>query len=250
MALAPIATYSESQLQPCYNPKSARLRHVNLAAGPYLRGQCLGQITDTEAAAVQTLTITGTATAGNAVFSGQPYTYGAASLFTLQWNSTAAQAQAALDAVYGVGNTKVTGGAWPGTGLAVTFIGALSAQPVPAITVSANNLTGTTPVPVVTQTTPGALNTGTFTAYAHGNSDGSQVIKAVLMYGCTVDALGNITISAEIPGLTELSAAAYYKGTFRTDELVGLPTAGNLAVDFPGAVVHIGDLVSGVITIN
>jgi hypothetical protein len=70
------------------------------------------------------------------------------------------------------------------------------------------------------------------------------------MYGCVVDALGNITISAEIPGLTELSAAAYYKGTFRTEELVGLPTAGNLAVDFPGAVVHIGDLVSGVIAIN
>lgn len=251
MALVPVATFSENQLQPCYDPRTARLRHANLAAGTYLRGTCIGQITDTEAAAVQTLALTGVPTGGSFTFLGQPYTYGSPSSIVVPWNATAAVAQPLFDAVYGVGNTKITGGALPGTALIVTFIGALSAQPVPAITLGTNSLTGgTTPNATVTQTTTGVVNTGQFTAYVHGNSDGSQVVKGILMYGCTVDALGNSTISAEIPGLTELSVPYYYKGSFRTEELVGLPTLAQMAVDFPGAFVKIGDLSSGILTVN
>lgn len=250
-ALAPVSTFSFSQLQPAYWPESARMINVNLAAGTYGRGTVLGQVTDTEAAAVQTLALTGVPTGGSFTFIGSSYTSGVSPNIVIPYNATAAVAQPLFDAVYGPGNTKITGGALPGTALIVTFIGELAAQPVAAITLGTNSLTGgTTPNATVTQTTTGLANAGTFGAYAHGNSDGTQIAKGLLMYPCTVDAAGNITISAEIPGFTQRAAPMYYRGSFRTEDLVGLPTSGNFAVDFPGAVVSIGDLASGVITIS
>lgn len=246
MSAAPAYVYGQTQLQPAYNPEDARQINVNLAAGTYLRGTLLGQVTDTEADAVQTLTTSGTVTAGTFVLTGQPLTSGSPISATLNWNATVALVQAALDTIYGAGNTIASGTALPAGSVAITFRGALAAQPVAAIT-HVDTLTGG--ALVVTQTTPGVANTGTFGAYVHGNSDGTQVAKGLLMYPCVVDASGNITVGGDIPTLTDTETPMYYMGSFRTEELVGLPTGAQMAVDFPGARVIIGDLVSGVLVL-
>jgi len=82
------------------------------------------------------ITTTGTVTSGSfTVLSG---TKPAA---TIQWNSTAAQCQAALAAI---GLSSVcTGGPLPGTGINVVLTDA-------SLTLGVNSLGGTTPVPVVT----------------------------------------------------------------------------------------------------
>src|SRR5882672_3715158 len=238
MAASPSYTFSQSQLQPVYNPAQARSRNVNLAAGTYLRGTVLGQVTNVGADAVQTITVSGTPTGGTVVVNVSPTTINAPNTITLNYNNTVAAAQPLFDAVYGPGNTKVTGTTLPGGSLIVTFIGDLAGQPVTAFTKGANGLTGgSSPDFAIAQTTTGVLNVGTFAAFAHGNSDGTQVAKGLLMYPCTVDASGNITFSTEIPRLTENAAPIYWAGAFRSEELVGLPTAGQMAVDFPGARV-------------
>jgi hypothetical protein len=248
--LTPTMTFGMRQLQPYHNPASARLKNVNLLAGTYLPGTLLGEVTDVEADALQTITITGTPTGGNITLAGTPFVPGSSGAIVLPYNATAAVAQPLFDAVYGIGNTVVGGGALPGTALTVKFVGVLSAQPIPAITITSKALAGgTSPDASIAQTTTGVLNVGTFGAYAHGNSDGTQVAKMILQYGCTVDATGAVTISAEIPGLTQPHAPAYYRGTFRTDDLVGLPSSGNMAVDFPGARIVQGDLTSGVLVL-
>lgn len=86
---------------------------------------------------------------------------------------------------------------------------------------------------------------GTYKPYANANSDGSQTAKAVLKYGCSTDASGNITILGE-HGITHKSAPAYMPGSgyFKTAELVGMDAA---AVTDLGASLVAGDLTSGII---
>lgn len=62
---------------------------------------------------------------------------------------------------------------------------------------------------------------GTYGAYASGNSDGTQNPNAILKYTITVDTSGNITGLNEW-GQAVTSVEAYYMGTFRTQDLVGL----------------------------
>lgn len=60
---------------------------------------------------------------------------------TLQWNSTAGQAQTAIAAnPYFTGNVSVTGGPWPGTPLTVTYNSGLAGRPMPLPTVVNNAL--------------------------------------------------------------------------------------------------------------
>jgi hypothetical protein len=81
---------------------------------------------------------------------------------------------------------------------------------------------------------------GTFRAYVTGAADGSQVPKAILKYACATDAAGNITFGGAAGnafGLpAEKCAPAYWAGTFRTTDLVGLDA---------GAVTALGRLISG-----
>jgi hypothetical protein len=250
MPLMPLITFSQNQLQPYYDRPLPLRRNVNLVAGTYLRGTVLGQITDTEASAVQTVTVTGTPTGGTFTLGVTPINPpNPTGTLVLPYNATVAQAQALFDGAYGAGNTKVTGTTLPGGSLIVTFTGALAAQPVAPFTKVANGLTGgASPDYAIAQTTTGLPHTGTFGPYAHSNSDGTQIAKAILMYSCTVDALGNITISGDIP-ITQPEAPVYLSGWFRCEELVGLPTAGNLAADFPGARLEMGDLSSGLLAL-
>lgn len=81
---------------------------------------------------VQTLTFTGTPTSGNVSISF----LGEEAL--IPYNATASEAEALLEALstIGAGNVDVTGGAWPGTALAVEFINTLGVSSQPLLVVN------------------------------------------------------------------------------------------------------------------
>lgn len=102
---------------------------------------------------VQTITITGTPTAGTFTLSYKGYTTSA-----IPFNATAAVVDAALEQLGSIGGGNVTtaGGPGPATAWTVTFAGSLANQAVPLITPDSTLLTGgTTPLVTVTRTTPG-----------------------------------------------------------------------------------------------
>ena len=70
---------------------------------------------------------------------------------------------------------------------------------------------------------------GTFSAYASGNTDGSQFPKAILTFDTTTDATGNAIIAAVAPfGIVAPtpSAPAYFRGVFRSEDLRGAAGTG------------------------
>jgi hypothetical protein len=115
---------------------------------------------------VQTLTTTGTPTGGTYTL-----TFNGATTTNIAFNSTSTVLQAALVALPTIGataNVTVTGGAFPGTPLVVTFGGLLGNLPQPLITANSSGLTGgTTPVVTPVHTTP-----GTFAQHLLGVFDG------------------------------------------------------------------------------
>ena len=105
---------------------------------------------DTFGAQVHTLTLTGTATSGTFTL-----TAGAAVTTDLPFNATAAQIQAALEALEPVGTGNVLATGTLAAGVEIAFIGALQGQTV-TLSAEDEDLVGTTPVLGVTVTT--ALN--------------------------------------------------------------------------------------------
>lgn len=79
-----------------------------------------------------------------------------------------------------------------------------------------------------------------FTAYDNAASDGSQTARVIMMYDCAVDSSGNVTLGAATGGgefgETLPLAPVYTAGPFRSEELVGLDSAG---------VADLGRLVTG-----
>ncbi len=84
---------------------------------------------------------------------------------------------------------------------------------------------------------------GVYGPYAAGNADGTQNPSHLLRYACTVDTAGNITNVGEW-GQTHPSTDAFYSGTFRTQELVGLDTA---AIAKLAARLTEGNIAQGII---
>ena len=87
---------------------------------------------------------------------------------------------------------------------------------------------------------------GVYGPYASGNSDGTQNPNHILRYTVTVDTAGNITGLDEW-GQAIPAVAAFYAGTFRTQELVGLDStaitrlnARLLEGSVTQGIVHIG----------
>lgn len=244
MAAAPNYVFSENSLQPSRNPQGARAITVNLAAGTYPRGQILGQITSTGADDVETVTIGGSPTGGTWTYTATPTSPNAgqaAVVLTEPYNVSLAALQADLETIYGAGNVIVSGTA--GTSYVITFRGQLARTPITLAVTSGASLTGgTAPTATIAHTTTGVGDTDTFGAYASGNSDGTGVPKGILMYPCTVDAAGNITVSGEIAGLTRRSIQMYRSGAFRCEELVGLDAN---AVTKLGGLIVIGSLTAG-----
>jgi hypothetical protein len=101
---------------------------------------------------VQTLTVTGTPTGGDFTLTFRGYTTAA-----IAYDATAADVQAALEALstVGTGGVVASGGALPGSALTLTFAAQLGDQAVPLITATGNLTGGTTPTASVARTTAG-----------------------------------------------------------------------------------------------
>lgn len=124
-------------------------------------------------AEINTVTATGTVTGGTFTLTLNSQTTAA-----LAWNSTAAQVQAALEALSSVlvGNVIVTGGPWPSTAFVVTFIGAKSGTVTGApMTGTFASLTGTTPGGSITRTQTGLSVTGVGYQHTITPSDAAQL---------------------------------------------------------------------------
>lgn len=244
LAAAPAYVFSQNALYPVYDDRGAKLIPVNLAAGTYERGTILGQVTSAGANDVQTITYGGTVSGGTFSITATPTTpnAGQGSVTLVEpYNVTAAALQADLESIYGPGNVVVTGAA--GSSAVVTFTGALALLPIPVMVIT-DNTTGSGHSVTLVHTTTGAAATGTYGAYASGNSDGTQLPKAILMYPCVVTNVGGVLQivtanaggSSEVPGGFELYAQAYFHGTFRTQELVGLDA--NAVTKLAGNIVQ------------
>lgn len=218
MPTTAVVTWSGTGLLPMY-PQDVRRHAVRLPANvAYQRGTVLGELWG--ANAVYTVTL-GTQSSGTFTL-----TVGANTTAGLAFNATSAAVQAALTglASVGAGNATVTGN--NGGPYTVTFVGARGAQPV---TLTGSGAALTTPGNFsITAPTAGSAGTpGTFAAYAAGNTDGSQIPRALLEYDAATDGSGNITPgltagSAEWPGYTWQSVPALFSGAFACGDLTGL----------------------------
>jgi len=137
----------------------------------------LGDITDWLNTGVnerQTVTITGSPTGGHYHLS-----YGGQTTADIAYNATAANVQAALEALstIGTGNVTCTGGPGPDTPVAVTFTGDLGGSNLSLMTIDASGLTGgTSPAGSVAETVAGSTS-------ALGNSGAETVATASLVNG-------------------------------------------------------------------
>jgi len=176
------------------------------------------------ASEVQTVTITGVPTGGAVKLSwvGQTTT-------DIPFNATAAQVQAALEALVNinVGDVVVTGGPGPATAWIVTFGGQFARTDVPQMTASSTLTGGTTPAVAVTTTTPGAIGAAvaagstmiTVTALSGKVPAGTilQFVPGGALANVNADALtGATSIAVDPLGFPIPNAAvAQYRGTGR-----------------------------------
>jgi hypothetical protein len=130
-------------------------------------------------------------------------------------------------------NILASGGPLPGSVVTLSFQNALGNQAVATLTTTSTGLTGgTAPAAIVTHTTTGSAGTpGQYFAYSPNNTDGSQVAKCLLQFDSAVDANGNITFGSQTGGQaaggfgqTFKQAPAFFRGMFRSQDLVGLDT--------------------------
>lgn len=111
------------------------------------------RLTGSETSEVQTLTITGTPTAGSFRVSFKGVSSG-----TIAYNAIASVVQSTLElmSTIGTGNVLVAGGPLPGTPVTLTFQNNLANQDLPlASVISAAFTGGTTPAGAIATTTPG-----------------------------------------------------------------------------------------------
>ena len=143
----------------------------------------------------------------------------------------------------GVGNVTCTGGPINTTDVVITYVGMCAGLAMPLWTYTETTaLTGTNPVLVLTLTTGGQPAGGHWVAYDDaGTNDGRRVAKALMQYDVVADNYGKITFGRQQGGgdygIKDYTAPAYYAGTFRTSDLVGIDAA---------AVTDLGRLISGV----
>jgi hypothetical protein len=238
MAAAASKVYTGSGIVPVGPPERVKTDSYVLAPGTYAAGTALGQnATLTNAADVQTITITGTPTGGTFIlsFAGQNTT-------ALAYNAAAADVQAALVALstIGAGNMACSSGPFPGTAVVCTFQGALVNSLMPSITVYSASLTGgTAPAVSVAHTTPGRSAAGQWNTYASGNTDGTQVAKAILEFNTFVDTFGNHKSGGGDWGQgTTKSAPVFTAGDFKTADIPNIDST---------AVASLGRIVKGAV---
>lgn len=147
--------------------------------GYFKSGLALGRITATgkygpyahQTNEVQTVTITGSPTDGDFTL-----TWSGQTTAPIPFDASAAQVQAALEALpnIGPGNIAVSGGPGPGTPWSVTFKGILGGTDVAAMTATKNFSGGSNPDVAVTTSTAGGANPGV--------ADGREVLAGFLAF--------------------------------------------------------------------
>lgn len=141
-------------------------------------------------------------------------TFGGQTTAAIAWNATAAQVQAALEALstIGVGNVLVTGmsGGLTAAPATITFVNNLGYTNVGALTSTQTSLTGDFAIAVATAGSAGSP--GNFKQYSSSATDGSQFPRGLLEWGVTTDASGNVLAEN---GSTERTASMFEKGAFK-----------------------------------
>lgn len=243
---AQIRFSGNTRVMPFYKADRAEEQSVALAPSTtYAKGTVLGQITSAAVSDVQTVTVDAS-THSTITFTNLPggFTY------TAPQDITPAALQTALNALLGPNSVVVTGTYAAGSGgtYIITAGTGLGGEPLAVIGVSGTFVGGSSPAVANVHTTTGVGPTLAFRAYASGNTDGSQIPKAILQYACTTDYLGNITILGEF-GQTWKTAPAWMSGYFRIQDLVGLDAnavtllaanivSGTLTSTTPSGVIH------------
>jgi hypothetical protein len=238
-------TFSVVSLQPYCDPEQARTLAVKLDVSLTLaRGTVLAEKVGTNA--IHTVTISGVPTGGTFTL-----TFGGQTTGAIAFGASADTVQAALEALssIGQGNVKVTGG-WNNVGAVFTveYVGALGAAAQTTLTCSIASLTGGTAAQATASAQTGAAGSpGTFGAYLKTATNGLQIPKCVLQYGCTTDASGNVTVGGGEHGETSKTAPAFFSGTFLTADLTGLNFSGIAAA---GWRLVSGTVASGIVRLG
>lgn len=226
MAAAATNTYVGDGIIPCWAPQEAITDAVTMMPGVYPSGTVIGQQTTlTTLNDVQTLTVSGTPTGGSFTVQFNGVVSGA-----IAFNSTVVQTQAVLDAMVnypGAGNILVSGGTLPGATQVFTSVNSMAGRNQPVWIMYSNSLTGgAAPTATFVHTTPGVSVGGGWGAYLSGNADGTQTAKAILKFATTVDPFGNHISGGGDWSSKQRSAPAYFKGYFKTKDMVGIDAAG------------------------
>lgn len=240
MPVAASTRFTNAKLTPA-SPNGIKTGVLRLPGGiNWAAGTVLGVVTGAAASAVVRITFGGTVTAGSTfrlIFGSEisdPVAYhGTAGTFV-------SNLQTAMDALFGAGNTVVSG-----TGpFDITFQNQYANRAI-ALPTTASALTGTDPTVAATLQTAGHPGSGLAAAYNDALSDGSQVARQLLMYATRTDSLGNVI--TDRPGNYN-SCETYTGGDFFCSDLVGLDAAavtdlGRLinapTIATSGAVLHV-----------
>lgn len=221
MPISAANIFAANRLDPLYDFEDAITLPFNYVPGStILKGTVLGAVT-AAVNDVQTLTITATGGTYTITYT-DPISGVQKTTTALNFNDAAATQAAAMNAasVLGTSGVAVTAlGPW-----VYTFSGTLYAgKAQPLLTVNTSLLTGGTAS--FAHTTSGAP-AGVLKAYASGNSDGSQVAKAIAQYDMFIDAVGNVYLGVTSAisqwGEVRKDGPAYIAGTFDTTQLVGV----------------------------
>ncbi len=234
MPVAAATRFNTRKLQPA-SPNGIRTGTLRLPGGiNWPAGAVLGIVTGSGAAsAVVRITFGGTPDAGSTFI----LLFGQEISDPIAYSGTAAtmraNIQAATDAIFGAGNTVVSGsGPYD-----ITFQNELSNRAIALPTV-ASALTGTSPTVAATLQTAGHPGSGLAGLYADANSDGTQVARQLLMWDTRTDSRGNVI--TDHPG-TYNSCETYTGGQFycnATGDFIGLTGLDAAAVADLGRLIN------------
>lgn len=246
MTVAAFRRYNNRKLLPA-SPNLVKTGVLRLPGGiNWLAGSVLGVIPGTLANADVRITFGGTPTNGSTF----QLLFGSDISDPIAFNSTAGtmvtNLQAAMDSLFGAGNTIVSG-----TGpYDIIFQNEYSGRAIALPTV-ASALTGTSPTVAATLQAAGHPGSGLAALYNDALSDGSQVARQLLMTDVRTNALGQVI--GDHPGSYN-SCETYTGGDFYCNAtadfigLIGLDAAGvadlgrliNAAtIATPGAILHL-----------
>ena len=208
-------------LQPVQGSPVAKATVRLPALADWAKGTVLGFVTGTGSAVneVQTITVTSTPSGTFRLqWTGpaQNYQTGA-----ITYSGTAAtmvaNIQAALDTLFGAGNTLVAGTS-PYT---ITFQGELSGKSIPLPTIISSLSGGSL---AATETGIGHPGSGLAGPYDDAASNGLQVARVILAEKTQTDIAGQLI--SNLPGPTKTSQWVYTMGDFLAADLTGLDANG------------------------